>query len=74
MDVGAKLEIYGHLVALAARGVAILLISSEIEEILGLSHRVLVMRGGRIVGELVGEEMTEAAILNAAFGMNPVAA
>ena len=74
VDVGAKLEIYGHLVALAARGVAILLISSEIEEILGLSHRVLVMRGGRIVGELVGEEMTEAAILNAAFGMNPVAA
>lgn len=74
VDVGAKLEIYEHLVALAARGVAILLISSEIEELLGLAHRVLVMRLGRIVGELEGEGITEAAILNAAFGASPVAA
>lgn len=74
VDIGAKLEIYEHLVALAARGVAILLISDEIEELLGLSHRVLVMRAGRIVGELEGEAITEAAILNAAFGMSSVAA
>jgi simple sugar transport system ATP-binding protein/ribose transport system ATP-binding protein len=74
VDVGAKLEIYEHLVALAARGVAILLISSEIEELLGLAHRVLVMRGGRIVGELAGDAITEAAILNAAFGASPAAA
>ena len=74
VDVGAKLEIYGHLVALAARGVAILLISDEIEELLGLPHRVLVMRRGRIVSELEGDAITEAAILNAAFGTSPAAA
>jgi ABC-type sugar transport system ATPase subunit len=74
VDVGAKLEIYAHLVALAARGVAILLISSEIEELLGLAHRVLVMRGGQVVSELVGEAITEEAVLNAAFGTSPVAA
>ena len=45
----------------------VLLISSEIEEILGLTHRVLVMRRGRIVAELSGDEMTESAILAAAF-------
>jgi rhamnose transport system ATP-binding protein len=74
VDVGAKLEIYEHLVALAARGVAILLISSEIEELLGLAHRVLVMRAGRIVGELEGEAITEASILHAAFGAEDAAA
>ena len=47
---------------------AILLISNEIEEILGLAHRVLVMRGGRIVAELSGDEITEEAILAASFG------
>ena len=74
VDIGAKREIYEHLVELAARGVAIVLISSEIEELLGLAHRVLVMRAGRLVGELEGEAITETAILNAAFGMDPVAA
>ena len=44
-----------------------LLISSELEEVLGLAHRVLVMRAGRIVGELRGEQMTESAVLAAAF-------
>jgi ABC-type sugar transport system ATPase subunit len=74
VDVGAKREIYEHLVALAASGVAVLLISSEIEELLGLAHRVLVMRAGRIVAELEGESMTEAAVLGAAFGATPAAA
>ena len=49
VDVGAKRAIYDLLVALASRGLGVLLISSEIEEILGLAHRVLVMRAGRIV-------------------------
>ena len=40
---------------------------AELEEVLGLSHRVLVMRRGRIVAELEGEQMTEGAILAAAF-------
>ena len=42
----------------------------DVEEILGLAHRVLVMRGGRVVTELTGEDATEAAILGAAFGAN----
>jgi len=49
----------------------VLLISSELEEVLGLAHRVLVMRGGRIVAELRGEAMTESAVLAAAFGEGP---
>ncbi len=67
VDVGAKRAIYDLLVGLARDGMGVLLISSEIEEILGLSHRVLVMTRGRIVTELRGEAMTESAILAAAF-------
>ena len=68
IDVGAKRDIYEVLVKLAASGLAILLISNEVEEILGLAHRVLVMRGGRLVAELTGPDMTEEAIVGAAFG------
>jgi ABC-type sugar transport system ATPase subunit len=67
VDVGAKRAIYDILVDLADRGHGVLLISSELEEILGLSERVLVMRRGRIVREVGGDDMTEATILNAAF-------
>ena len=68
VDVGAKRAIYELLTSLAAEGLGVLLISSDAEEILGLAHRVLVMRTGRIAAELRGEAMTEAAILTAAFG------
>ena len=68
IDVGAKRDIYEVLVRLAADGMAILLISNEVEEILGLAHRVLVMRAGRLVAELEGSQMTEEAIVGAAFG------
>jgi len=68
VDVGAKRAIYDLLTSLAAEGLGVLFISSDTEEILGLAHRVLVMRGGRIVAELSGDDMTEAAILGAAFG------
>ncbi|HEY1597051.1 MAG TPA: sugar ABC transporter ATP-binding protein [Thermoleophilaceae bacterium] len=67
VDVGAKRAIYDLLVSLAERGVGVLLISSEVEELLGLAHRVLVMRGGRVVSELGEGEMSESAILAAAF-------
>jgi ABC-type sugar transport system ATPase subunit len=70
VDVGAKRAIYELLTTLTADGLGILLISSDVEEILGLAHRVLVMRGGRVVTELTGEDATEAAILGAAFGAN----
>ena len=63
VDVGAKRAIYELLTSLAAEGLGVLLISSDAEEILGLAHRVLVMRAGRIAAEFRGEAMTEAAIL-----------
>ena len=55
VDVGAKRAIYELLQSLAADGMAVLLISSELEEVLGLAHRVLVMRGGEIVKRLDGD-------------------
>ena len=74
IDVGAKRDIYEVLVRLASSGMAILLISNELEEILGLAHRVLVMRGGHLVAELSGPDMTEEAIVSAAFGTAQTAA
>ena len=70
IDVGAKQAIYQLIVDLAQGGLAILMISSEIEEIIGLSHRALVMRGGRIVAEIKddGESLTEDTVMRAAFG------
>jgi simple sugar transport system ATP-binding protein/ribose transport system ATP-binding protein len=67
VDVGAKRAIYELIVELAADGMGVLLISSEMDEILGLSHRAYVMRAGAISAELAGNEITEAAILAAAF-------
>jgi ABC-type sugar transport system ATPase subunit len=67
VDVGAKRAIYELIRSLAADGIAVLLISSEHEEVLGLAHRVLVMRAGRIVAELGQETMSEDAVLRAAF-------
>jgi simple sugar transport system ATP-binding protein/ribose transport system ATP-binding protein len=67
VDVGARRAIYDLLASLADEGLGVLLISSELEEVLGLAHRVLVMRAGRITEELEGERMTEEAVLAAAF-------
>ena len=68
VDVGAKRAIYELLASLTASGLGVLLISSDVEEILGLAHRVLVMRGGQVAAELADEDVTEATILGAAFG------
>ena len=73
VDVGAKLAIYDLIHGLAKQGIGVLLISSEHEEVLGLAHRVLVMRGGRIVAELDGKTMSEDAVLHAAFATERVA-
>jgi ABC-type sugar transport system ATPase subunit len=72
VDVGAKRQIYELLIGLARDGMAILLISSEIEEVLGLSHRVLVMRAGRVVSEFEGDAATDEAVMSAAFASGPV--
>ena len=76
VDVGAKRAIYDLLVSLAGEGLGVLLISSEIEELVGLAHRVLVMRRGQIVANLAGQAIRESAILAAAFsdGSHGVAA
>ena len=67
VDVGAKRAIYELLTSLTDDGMGVLLISSDVEEILGLAHRVLVMRGGKVAAELAGDDITEARILGAAF-------
>jgi ABC-type sugar transport system ATPase subunit len=67
VDVGAKQEIYALIGELAQRGAGLIVISSEVEEIVGLCHRVLVMREGRCVGELDGEAISEAAILELCY-------
>ena len=68
VDVGSKRSIYDLLVAAAREGLAVLLVSSELEELVGLCHRVMVMREGRFVAELSHPELDEARILRHAFG------
>jgi len=68
IDVGAKAEIYELIRRLAARGAAIVLVSSELEEVLNLADRVLVMHRGRIVGELQAEQASEEAVMRLATG------
>ena len=67
VDIGSKRAIYDLLVEMAQDGMGIIVISSELEEVLGLAHRVLVMRHGRIIAELTGQDMNEQAVLAAAF-------
>ena len=68
IDVGAKTEIYQLINQLAAEGVAIIMISSELPEILGMSDRILVMHEGRIAGELSRAEATQEKIMHLATG------
>jgi ribose transport system ATP-binding protein len=68
IDVGAKSEIYALMDQLANEGVAILMISSDLEEILGLSDRVLVLHQGRLAGELARAELSEERIMHLATG------
>ena len=67
IDVGGKIEVYRLMGELLSRGAAIVMISSELPEILGLSDRILVMREGRICGEFTRAEATEEKILNCAL-------
>ena len=70
VDIGAKQQIYEIIAGLAAEGKAIVVISSEMQEIVGLSDRVLVMRRGRIAGELSGEDINENDIIRFAMGLD----
>lgn len=68
IDIGAKQEIYHLMEELASEGVAILFVSSEMEEIIGMSDRALVMHEGRIAGQLSRSDLTEEAIMQFATG------
>jgi ribose transport system ATP-binding protein len=68
IDVGARLDFYRQMEQLCRQGAAILLISSDLQELIHLSHRIYVMHRGRVVGELSGEERTEDEVTRYAFG------
>lgn len=77
VDIGAKSEIYRIMSELAAQGIAILMVSSELPEIVGMSDRVLVMREGQLVGELdgsPGKDITQENIMHYATGAAEVLA
>ena len=69
IDVGAKYEIYSIMLELAAKGVAIIMVSSDLAEILGMSDRIVVMRDGHISGQLQRAEATGERIM--AFATTP---
>jgi ribose transport system ATP-binding protein len=69
VDIGAKYEIYRIINEQVRRGVAVLVVSSDLPEALGISDRVLVVRGGRIVAELDRSEATEEAVMLHATGV-----
>jgi ribose transport system ATP-binding protein len=69
IDVGAKVEIYNLMNRLTARGAGIIMISSELPELLGMSDRILVMHRGRIHAEIDSAEATEERVLRAALGL-----
>ena len=73
VDVGAKRAIYDVIVQRAADGLAVLIVSSELEEVLGLAHRILVIHDGRVVEEIDAAHATEQDLIAAAFG-NPTTA
>ena len=74
IDVGTKAEVHRLLSELAGRGLAILMVSSELPEVLGMADRVLVMHEGRLTSELSRAEATEEAVIRAATGRGQAAA
>jgi ABC-type sugar transport system ATPase subunit len=73
IDVGAKSEIYNLMRRLAAEGRAIIMISSDLLEVLGVADRILVMRRGEIVGELSGAVASEETVMEYATGLREAA-
>ncbi|TIT54202.1 MAG: sugar ABC transporter ATP-binding protein, partial [Mesorhizobium sp.] len=71
IDIGAKAEIYGLMRALADAGVAVLMISSDMEEVIGVSDRIAVMHEGQISGILDKEQFSQENVLLLAVGKRP---
>jgi ABC-type sugar transport system ATPase subunit len=69
VDVGGKAEIYGLIDQLAAAGNAVVVVSSDLPEIISLSDRVLVMRNDRFISEHVGEDINEHSLVASAMGI-----
>ena len=68
IDVGAKSEIYHMIADLADQGAAVIVVSSELPEVLGISDRIIVMHEGKISGELMRSKATEEKVMAYAFG------
>ena len=69
VDVGTTQQIYHFIAALAREGKSIIVVSSEMQEVIGLATRVIVMRQGEIVGELEGDEINEQEIMRYSAGL-----
>ena len=69
VDVGAKAEIYALMLQLLARGAGIVMVSSELPEVLGMSHRILVVRDGKVAAEFARADATPAAVIAVATGV-----
>ncbi len=74
IDIGAKQQIYNFIAELADEGRSVIVVSSEMPELIGICDRILVMRAGKIVGEVTGERMNETEIVVLATGVNAKAA
>jgi ABC-type sugar transport system ATPase subunit len=74
VDVGAKAAIHGIIDELAQKGIAIILISSELPEVINLATRVMVMRNGRLVAEVPREQATQEHLLRLMAGVESPAA
>ncbi len=72
IDVGSKSSIHQYIAQLAEQGLAVIVISSEMPEVIGVSQRILTMANGRLVGEFSGAQMTEENLINAASGLAKV--
>jgi ABC-type sugar transport system ATPase subunit len=72
IDVGAKREVYELIRRLTGEGVAVLLVSSELPELMGLSDRIIMLNGGRSGGEFPRAEFSQEILLAAAMGHAPV--
>ncbi len=70
VDVGAKFEIYRLMLELAAQGIAIVMVSSELAEVLGVSDRVLVLQEGRLRGDFLNDGLSQETVLAAALGQS----
>ena len=70
VDVGAKIEIYKIINSLVAQNYAVIMISSEMMEVIGMCDRAVVMKGGSVAGELSKDELTEQNLINYSMGVN----